>query len=121
MKLHVQKRLAASVLKRSKKKISLDSTRLEEIKEAITQAVNNVTSTDIVSKNGPSGKFYSPLVRSIAEKENISMAELESTEKVLRRVAKDIFVSIEKEYWPAKPSRLCDWCYFKSICPAHNS
>ena len=51
---------------------------VEEIKEAITQAVNNVTSTDIVSKNGPSGKFYSPLVRSIAEKENISMAELES-------------------------------------------
>jgi putative RecB family exonuclease len=54
-------------------------------------------------------------------KSNPTMAELESTEKVLRRVAKDIFISIEKQYWPAKPSRLCDWCYFKSICPAHNS
>ena len=54
-------------------------------------------------------------------KSNPTMAELESTEKLLRRVAKDIFISIEKEYWPAKPSRLCDWCYFKSICPAHNS
>lgn len=50
-----------------------------------------------------------------------SMAELESTEKVLNRVAKDIFISIDKEYWPPKPSRLCDWCFFKSICPAHNS
>jgi len=54
-------------------------------------------------------------------KSNPTMAELEATEKVLRRVAKDIFISIEKEYWPAKPSRLCDWCYFKSICPAHNN
>jgi putative RecB family exonuclease len=54
-------------------------------------------------------------------KSNPTMAEIESAEKVLRRVARDIFISIEKEYWPPKPSRLCDWCYFKSICPAHNS
>jgi putative RecB family exonuclease len=54
-------------------------------------------------------------------KSNPTMAELESTEKVLRRVAKDIFISIEQDYWPPKPSRLCDWCYFKSICPAHTS
>jgi putative RecB family exonuclease len=54
-------------------------------------------------------------------KSNPTMAELESTEKVLRRVAQDIYISIEKQYWPAKPSRLCDWCYFKRICPAHNS
>ena len=53
-------------------------------------------------------------------KSNPTTAQLESTEKVLHRFAKDIFISIEKEYWPAKPSRLCDWCYFKSICPAHN-
>ena len=50
-----------------------------------------------------------------------TMSDIESAEKVLRRVAKDIFISLEKEYWPPKPSRLCDWCYFKSICPAHNS
>ena len=31
-----------------------------------------------LDKTGPSGKFYSPLVRSIAKEENISMAELES-------------------------------------------
>ena len=54
-------------------------------------------------------------------KSNPTMSDIESAEKVLRRVAKDIFISIEKEYWPPKPSRLCDWCYFKSICPAHTS
>ncbi len=37
MKLQVQKRLASSIMKRSKKKISLDTSRLEDIKEAITR------------------------------------------------------------------------------------
>jgi len=54
-------------------------------------------------------------------KSNPTMKDLESAEKTLHRVAKDIFISIEREYWPAKTSRLCDWCYFKSICPAHTS
>jgi len=53
-------------------------------------------------------------------KSSPSMAELEAIEKTLQRVANDIFISIEKDYWPTKPSRLCDWCFFKSICPAHN-
>ena len=53
-------------------------------------------------------------------KSNPSMKDIESVEKVLQRVAKDIFISTEKDYWPPKPSRLCDWCFFKSICPAHN-
>ena len=52
-------------------------------------------------------------------KSNPSMKDIESAEKVLHRVAKDIFISIDKNYWPPKPSRLCDWCFFKSICPAH--
>jgi len=54
-------------------------------------------------------------------KSNPTMKDLESAEKTLHRVAKDIFISIEKNYWPAKTSRLCDWCYFKSICPAHTN
>jgi len=54
-------------------------------------------------------------------KSNPTIAQIEATEKTLRRVAQDIFISIEKEYWPPKPSRLCDWCYFKSICPAHHN
>lgn len=50
-----------------------------------------------------------------------TLTDLAATEKSLKRVASDIFASIEKDYWPPKPSRLCDWCYFKNICPAHTS
>lgn len=45
--------------------------------EVATSAVA-MNSSEGIEKNGPSGKFYSPLVRSIAEKEGISMAELET-------------------------------------------
>ncbi|MFN6014761.1 MAG: dihydrolipoamide acetyltransferase family protein [Flavobacteriales bacterium] len=44
--------------------------------EAAASVVNGTSEN--IDKNGPSGKFYSPLVRSIAEKEGISMSELES-------------------------------------------
>lgn len=50
-----------------------------EIQTAVeTAAVAVNGSNGEIAKNGPSGKFYSPLVRSIASKENISMAELET-------------------------------------------
>ncbi|HIP37214.1 MAG TPA: 2-oxo acid dehydrogenase subunit E2 [Crocinitomix sp.] len=51
-----------------------------------------------VSKTGPSGKFYSPLVRSIAEKEGVSMQELETISgsgKEGRVTKKDILSYIE--------------------------
>jgi putative RecB family exonuclease len=54
-------------------------------------------------------------------KSNPTLEDLESAEKFLHRTADDIFISIEKDYWPPKPSRLCDWCFFKTICPAHVS
>jgi putative RecB family exonuclease len=47
-------------------------------------------------------------------------AELLSTEKKLLQIADEIIEAIEKDHFPPKPSRLCDWCFFKSICPAHN-
>lgn len=50
-----------------------------------------------------------------------TLTDMAATEKILIRVAKDISASMEKDYWPPKPSRLCDWCFFKSICPAHNN
>lgn len=52
----------------------------EKIEEEIQVAVSASNGTDnaLVEKHGPSGKFYSPLVRSIAEKEGIPMAELET-------------------------------------------
>jgi len=43
-------------------------------------AVAEVNSGDKISKTGPSGRFYSPLVRNIAEKEGVSLAELEKIE-----------------------------------------
>ena len=50
------------------------------IEEQVSAAVEAVSAnnSDALAKNSPSGKFYSPLVRSIAEKEGISMAELEA-------------------------------------------
>jgi 2-oxoglutarate dehydrogenase E2 component (dihydrolipoamide succinyltransferase) len=50
---------------------------VQEITASITAAVETASS-DNIDKNGPSGKFYSPLVRSIAEKEGLSMNELET-------------------------------------------
>lgn len=49
-----------------------------QVMETVAAAVQGVHSDTPVDKNGPSGKFYSPLVRSIAEKEGIHMGELET-------------------------------------------
>ena len=59
---------------------AVEETIAEIQTEVETAAIVNVSngSTTELSKNGPSGKFYSPLVRSIASKENISMNELEA-------------------------------------------
>lgn len=49
------------------------------ISDSIQTVVTSVNgSHEAIDKNGASGKFYSPLVRSIAEKEGISMNELEN-------------------------------------------
>jgi 2-oxoglutarate dehydrogenase E2 component (dihydrolipoamide succinyltransferase) len=53
------------------------SNAVQEITASIAAAVDTASSENI-DKNGPSGKFYSPLVRSIAEKEGLSMNELET-------------------------------------------
>lgn len=44
----------------------------------VTQTAVAATSSEKISKTSDSGKFYSPLVRSIAEKEGIALAELET-------------------------------------------
>lgn len=66
---------------------------VEVVAQTVNDAVATVSAGDI-EKNGPSGKFYSPLVRSIASKEGISMAELENisgTGQAGRVTKKDIF------------------------------
>lgn len=47
--------------------------------------------------------------------------ELLATEEELLRIADEIINASATGQWPPKPSRLCDWCSFKSICPAFNS
>jgi len=46
-------------------------------------------------------------------------AQLLATEKILKNIGAEILTAIETNYFPTKKSRLCDWCFFKSICPAH--
>lgn len=61
-----------------------------------------------LEKTSPGGRFYSPLVRNIAEKENISMTELEQLEGSGmhgRVTKKDILAYVEeRETAPPKPS-----------------
>lgn len=47
--------------------------------------------------------------------------DLISTEKKLLQIGTEIREAIESDKWPTKPSRLCDWCSFKPICPAHKN
>jgi putative RecB family exonuclease len=47
-------------------------------------------------------------------------AQLLSTEKILKNIGDEILTALESNDFPTKKSRLCDWCFFKAICPAHN-
>jgi len=53
-------------------------------------------------------------------KSGISEIQLEATDRKLRNIGDEILFAISEEFFPPKKSKLCDWCYFKSICPAHN-
>lgn len=48
-------------------------------------------------------------------------AQLENTEKKLLVIAEEIIAAIQSDVWQPRKSRLCDWCSFKSICPAFKS
>lgn len=62
--------------------------------------------------------YYLGDARSV--KSSPTESELLATEKKLLQIADEIIEAIEKDHFPPKASRLCDWCFFKSICPAHN-
>ncbi|RYM32172.1 2-oxo acid dehydrogenase subunit E2 [Brumimicrobium glaciale] len=70
----------------------------DKVDNSVNEAIATVSGASDLDKNGPSGKFYSPLVRSIAEKEGIAMNELENisgTGQGGRVTKKDIFDYIE--------------------------
>lgn len=46
-------------------------------------------------------------------------AQLKSTERILTNIGQEMLTAIETNYFPTRKSRLCDWCFFKAICPAH--
>ena len=50
-----------------------------------------------------------------------SEIQLQATERKLRQIGDEILSAIEEKYFPPRKSKLCDWCSFKSICPAHQS
>lgn len=44
--------------------------------------------------------------------------DLTNVEDSLHKTAEQILRAVRENLWPTRTSRLCDWCYFKSICPA---
>jgi putative RecB family exonuclease len=46
-------------------------------------------------------------------------ADLVKTERILFDIAEDILRAIERNEFRPRPTKLCDWCFFKTICPAH--
>lgn len=47
-------------------------------------------------------------------------AALDRTEAKIEGIWADILRALERDHWPARVSKLCDWCHFKPECPAHN-
>lgn len=45
--------------------------------------------------------------------------DLTDTELQLRELWGQIEYAKATDSWPPRPQRLCDWCHFKPICPAH--
>jgi putative RecB family exonuclease len=46
-------------------------------------------------------------------------AQLLSTEKKIANIGAEILSAIESNDFPTRKTKLCDWCFFKAICPAH--
>jgi putative RecB family exonuclease len=57
---------------------------------------------------------------SIVLKSTPTEQDLIATESTLLKIAASIKQAIETDTWAPRKSKLCDWCSFKSICPAHN-
>jgi putative RecB family exonuclease len=48
----------------------------------------------------------------------INDGQLDATQRQVRALWDTINRAIEADRFPPRPSRLCDWCSFKDICPA---
>ena len=90
----------------------------EKAPKAVEEIQNSATATltEELTKNSPSGKFLSPLVRSIAEKEGISAAELDQLEGtgLNNRITKEDLVKYMQNRGSAPVSAAAE----KKIAPA---
>ena len=48
--------------------------------------------------------------------DQVSKAEIE-----LKSQCTDVSMALDTDNFPTKPGKICNWCSFKSICPAWNS
>lgn len=48
---------------------------------------------------------------------NVTRDDLQQTQVLIKSTKSKIDEYCEKEKFPAKPSKLCNWCHFKRICP----
>lgn len=69
---------SGSAASEPQKEVAAPAVSVAEITKSVDAAMSTANGGVALDKNGPSGKFYSPLVRSIAEAEGISMTELEN-------------------------------------------
>ncbi len=84
--------------KESDTELEVENTTSNEEISQIEEKVKVTIEDNTIEKVSPSGKFYSPLVRNIAEKEGVSMDELEAiigTGKDNRVTKNDILAYIE--------------------------
>ena len=91
----------ADIVAETVKEAKVETTKVSDNNNSIQSVTETANpSSELIHKNGPSGKFYSPLVRSIAEKEGVSMAQLESingTGQAGRVTKKDILEFIQNK------------------------
>lgn len=48
----------------------------------------------------------------------VEEGHLRGTRSQMSAIARAIETAVERDNWPPSRGKLCDWCYFKPICPA---
>lgn len=95
--------------KNPKNQIELDSDKqLALYQIAIEKMFPNVKKIDLV---------WHFLSANLEMRSSRTKDQLEDLEKDIISIIKEIESAIKKEDFPTRPSALCDWCEFKSICP----
>jgi putative RecB family exonuclease len=46
-------------------------------------------------------------------------ADLDAAEQKIAAIWAAVRSAVDREHWPAQPTKLCGWCNFRPLCPAH--